>query len=113
MEINRLFHLAYQEPLKGSEGEILKAGFHYLTMDSIIHGEYGIIRCRCIAQIESPFDFKCFFIETSGESQDNLFSYRSACINYFNINILPLFNPLSHLDYGLSQTSQNESENSE
>lgn len=110
MDIMRFYHLAYQDALKSSQGEILKRGFHYLVMDSVYEGEYGPIKCRCVAQIETPFEFHCSFVETSGQTEGNLFSIRQDCIRFFNQHILPLFNPLTHLKDGPLSFSQESQE---
>lgn len=100
MDIFRFYHLAYQEPVQSDKGEILKLGFHYLIMDSHYEGEFGTVKCRCVAQIDSPFNFNFLFVETSGEREQNLFNIRQDAIRYFNYHILPLFHPSTHLKDG-------------
>lgn len=69
---------------------------HTLQMYSQMSGEFGPVHLLISAEIDglSPM-FVSRFIETSGESQASLYSFRSRELLYFCNTLLPLFHPLN------------------
>lgn len=110
MDIYRYFHLAWQDNVI-KDGEVVKPGFPYLIQQSEIDGDYGKIVFRVVAQLSSSLELHSLFIETSGASDEVLFNIRNLELKYFLSNILPLFNPLSRIDYEIPFPSSPEPSN--
>lgn len=65
-----------------------------LVMHSRMEGEYGTILCQCTAQLNG--DLIVARVVDQAEP-DGGFSFRSAELAYFLLNVLPLFKPQSYV----------------
>ena len=97
-QIYRSFALNVQD----NEGET----FNYLQMTSTYSGEFGPVCLIIQADLDSRvLGFSSSFSQISAEDPGKLFYFRNNELSYFVLKILPLFNPLTSLNYGLSSSS--------
>ena len=88
------------------------SGIHsVLILQSMVEGEYGYISLYIQAELDglAP-ELHCSFGQTSGESIDNLCSFRLSELQYFVGYVLPLFHPTKLL-YEVPQSQASESQN--